>query len=721
MSIETIPGEPYPIDLSATLDTPAPCVSNRISLNYRPPCWSHVINLSTDIVIPAPCAQYVWGTAGEQPPQEYMIIPAQGTLTWTGYITEVVSYAPVFINSEQSLLEIICPTHTISGGLKQDLPITLGPAQYKIPWSTADRTERHCKFPWESADVVDNHVKIPWGTAARTEVSKSLPWNNVQPYKDNHVKIPWAVIEEHVDDSVQLPWTNILPYKDVHEKLPWVVLNKLLDKSVDFPFTADTPLKDKHMKIPWGAMDKVEKTVDLHYEVMDSVDTFKKFHWEPYPYSLLNNTYYYAPPPCFYYNFTGRPLPGYNPCGGADIFMGWHENIVNPFDHNYTGIRDKYLIVPEAPPGLIYRKFYYMQNTVLLKRLPDNTPLDALAISISTDISSWTWDFNITLADSAYLDLIKPEVAGEDLVLKDVQITINNNVFICRVESWNETRVFGERAWSVRGRSPSIELGSPYSLPFTYTNTSSKQGNELINDLLSGTGWSVEWGFDDDTSTYSPVLNPATDWLVPANQFNLQEKTTMEGIMEVLRAIQASIITKPDCSTGNQSLIIIPRYRWTPWQWGSQTLDDELIRNYCREIGSDYEHIPKYNFVIAAGDNQGVVVSATKDSTAGDKPAPMFTHPLITTQQAGHEATRNLLSRSGMWINNSLSLLSIDDGVTPTEEIPGLLLPGKLISLEDDSVTWRGVVTGVTINVKATTSRSGLEVEQLVNVERYYG
>jgi hypothetical protein len=659
------------------------------------PCSSYEVDLSISLYVPSPCASYEWGGTLEI----YVINSATGTITWS------------------------LTTHEISGGQAQDLPTNLSPGQIRFPWSVGIKTETHLRVPWGSADVTDRPLdKFPWGFGDKSEVPIEINWAalgvNELP-ADKHYEIPWGTFTDLSDIHVDCLWYNILGFQDTHRKIPWAVLSVKLDNNVQSSFLSDTPVKDQFSKIPWGPLSSPGRSMDLGLERLNIVDKHMNVYWYRYPYANLFYQYYYAPPPCYPLEWTDSPLLNLNPCSATIDMFG--TGPLQPFEHWRAGIRDQYLVLPPGSAVVFSKRYYYMQNTVLLKRIPDNTPIDASAISISTDINSWTWDFNITLMDSSYLDLLKPSVAGEDLVLQDLQITINNNVWICRIESWSETRVFGQRGWSVRGRSPSIELAAPYSLPFTYTNTSAKQGSQLIDDLLSGTGWSAEWGFDNNTSTYSDVIDPSSDWLVPANQFNLQEKTSMEGINEILAAIHASIITVPDCSSGNQRLIIIPRYRWTPWQWASQTVDSLLIRHYCHEIGSDYEHIPKYNFVIAAGDNHGVAVSATKDGTAGDKPAPMFTHPLITTQQAGHEAARNLLSRSGMWINNSLSLLSIDDGVTPTEEIPGLLLPGKLISLEDDSVTWRGVVTGVTINVKATTSRSGLEVEQLVNVERYYG
>lgn len=659
------------------------------------PCDSYEADLSETIYVPAPCTPYEWGAETEI----VVIINASGTLS------------------------LVLQDHIVGGGQDENLPTTLGPAQIKFPWGTASKVERHLKFVWDRADVTDRPTdSIVWGSADRLEVEKTIPWGEAARIDKPTIHIPWGDFEIKIDNDYEQPWTQTLPFKDLHKNIPWGEVANHLSNDISSPFISNTPIKDVHYNIPWNALAALSRDIQIPHELGNPVDKHFNFYYGRYAYSSLFFQKYFAPPPCYQLQWQDNALPGLNPCDGStQINMTFTGNSwVNPFDHWNAGIRDQYLIVPPGTPGLIYRKFFYMRNIVTLKRIPDNTPIDAFAISIGTDINSWTWTFNITLAEESYLDLLKPSVAGEDLVLQDCQITINNNVFICRVESWHESRTFGKKTWTVSGRSPSIELGSPYSLPFTYTNTSIKQGSELIDDLLSGTGWSAEWGFDNNTSTYSDVLNPATGWSVPIKQFNLQEKTTMEGIKQVLNAIKAGILTVPDCDSTNQRLIILPRYRWTPWQWDSKTTDEDLIASYCHEIGSDYDHIPKYNFVVAAGDTQGVAVSATKTGTAGDKIAPMFTHPLITTQDAGHEAARNILSNQGMWLNRSMKLLSIDDGVTPTGEVPGLLLPGKLISFTEGS-TWKGVITSTNISVQAATDRSGLEVYQTVVIEQYLG
>jgi hypothetical protein len=375
-----------------------------------------------------------------------------------------------------------------------------------------------------------------------------------------------------------------------------------------------------------------------------------------------------------------------------------------PFDYWYTGGRDTY--DPDITPiDSLYtprQKVYYMLNSAFIKRLPGNEDIEFESVNISIDRNSWTWSFDIILSSRDYLDLIKP--SGSTLV--DVQININGWQWTCRVENWSESISFGQRAWTVSGRSPSVELGEPYLVEPSFANAG-EHGGQIVDSILSGTGWTANWSYDD--------FNPYIEWLVPASTLNLYDTSKIQQIQTVAQAVNAFVQTNAD-TNDSQEFIIKPKYWKNPWRWDIDITPAVMLNDsVCHEIGRSNNIIKPVNSVIVTGDNQGVVVSATKDGTAGDMPAPMEINPLITTQEAGRERARHIIGNSGFWINHSMRLFSL----MPPGQAPGLLLPGEFIQMSETGLTpWIGQVTGV--GITAAWNR-GLDVSQTLEVEQFYG
>jgi len=140
-----------------------------------------------------------------------------------------------------------------------------------------------------------------------------------------------------------------------------------------------------------------------------------------------------------------------------------------------------------------------------------------------------------------------------------------------------------------------------------------------------------------------------------------------------------------------------------------------LNDSVCHEIGRSNKIIKTVNSVIVSGDNQGIIVDAVKDGTAGDMAAPMDINSLITTQDAGRERARHIIGNSGFWINHSMRLFSL----MPPGQAPGLLLPGTFIQMSETGLTpWIGQTTGVMIIAQWN---NGLNVSQTIEVEQFYG
>lgn len=665
-------------------------------MSYTPPdpCGSVEFSLSGTYTVPLPCDVIIFST-GE--------VTALVISTYTGNISITGS-------------EVI-----IYGGQESNLPNKTSPGMRLLWKQTSVKVEPNKNSTWNKASLEDTTNRISWGDQEVADISLDIPVTNTVK-EDKSYRNSWSYFPELKDKLTNFNFIGKLLYQDVLTRIKWGIFETLSDHTIDFLQNFLIPY-DVTYDILWGGNEYPNRVFKHSFGTGEKVDKHHGVYWGPYWYSLWCQIHYWPPNDGFGIPFRLQEeiIAGW--CRDIDLYVGFDTNVRCPFQHKHSGVRDKYIEVPVPPPLQIALSawFYYMLNTITVKLLPD-TPIDCFSVDIQTDIDSWCWDFSIAIPQKSFLDLVAPSLSGEDIVLKEIEISINHWKWRCMVESWSESISFGQRSWTIRGRSPSIELSSPYCLPSSFTNSSISQGGELVGDILNLTDWEVEWGFTNLASEYSGYLNPVTDWEIPATAFSYAEKTKLQAIQQVLEAIDGRIITKHNCDSSRR-LIVIPRYRWTPWKWTTEevTMDHLIHENACYEIGRSYNSLPRINNVVVSGETFGGIINAVKDGSAGDKAAPMFTNSLMTSVNACGEKAKNILSQSGMWTNHSIRLFSLDNFLAPTGYYPGVILPGKLISLTEGLVNKKGQVVSTSIHGESISGSNGVEVYQTIEVEEFNG
>lgn len=491
-------------------------------------------------------------------------------------------------------------------------------------------------------------------------------------------------------------YINTLFFFDSKKKISWEI-GCIKDHLVKFPYLIPSP-KDLEKIIKWGGFVKDDLEKGVNYTVPTPTELPKVLSWGPFGYSEYCKTKYFSYPA----DQIKMKMAGAIDDTNTELYFGWHLDLYCPYQYWYSGGRDQPDPITPPIPAVTKQGVYYMLNSLFVQRLPDHTNIDVSQVSMQTDVDSWLWSFQLTLTNKAHLDLIKPQ--GNDTFI-NIAINCNGWVWICKVESWKETSAFGKKTWTVSGRSPSAILSEPYDLRRVFTNSSDIQAEGLVSDLVSGSGFSISW---DATNYY----DPAVDWNIPAGVFSISDSTTIGAIQNILEACNAYIFTAPDTDT-DPTLYIKPRYQDEPWKWAGATPTLILEEAFCSEIGRGYTSQPIVNAVIVSGQNAGIICSATKDGSAGDKPAPMVIHPLITTLGVGKEKARHILDASGNWVNHTLKLFSLESSGTN----PGLVLPGTFIQFNEGGASWKGYTTGVSITAGWN---NGLIINQVLEVEQYY-
>lgn len=330
-------------------------------------------------------------------------------------------------------------------------------------------------------------------------------------------------------------------------------------------------------------------------------------------------------------------------------------------------------------------------HTIKVVRLPDLVNVPVLSVSLQFDSESWAWGVALSMQTSAVAALVEP-VDGEPW---QVRIELDGVTVTALIEEVGEPRrAFGETLYTATGRSALALLAEPYAPLRSYTELNDRTAAQLIDHELTDTGWTAAYHAD--------LLQLfTTDWLVPGGVWSYLDKSPVDVIATIAKAAGARAY-----ADRNAALVMIaPDYPVSVWDWSAATVDKTISLSLVRSLSKRVTTRPDYNQVYVSGQAQGVLVSATRQGSGGDRPAPMVTDQLITYVNAGRERARNVLSCAGRQ-----ALITLD---LPLNDSIGLLEPGQLVEVSE-STPWRGLVRG--ISVDATHG----SIAQQVQIERHY-
>jgi hypothetical protein len=324
-----------------------------------------------------------------------------------------------------------------------------------------------------------------------------------------------------------------------------------------------------------------------------------------------------------------------------------------------------------------------MPNTVSLTRAADAAPIPIEGLEISSDLDSWCWNLRATLRSAADLALVQP-TGGAPV---EVLAAINGNQWRFIVEEWGSERQFGQRGYSLSGRSVSALLAAPYTLPRDRVQAALSSASQIAEDELAGSGFSLGWQLPD--------------WVVPGGAYSVQGKTIIESLAYLGAAAGGTLQSDPEATT----VSLLPWYPSMPWSWGAVSVDAVVPTWQGRRTA--YRPAPQYNGVYVSGVNQGVTCLVKRTGSDGSSQPAMQTHPLITATEPGLAWGSKVLADSGPRSIETLSLPMFSD--------PGLISPGKLVEVVDSSGNWRGLVTGCAVSARRPT------VTQTLTLLRYLG
>lgn len=707
-----------------------------------------------------------------------------------------IKVLPSVATTDSRILIKVDPPSEIKNPDASDLPtdVNTGGDGVKIPWKgTIPEKDSNMRIVWGVVKSIRTMTQIPWDIPVRTETSTIIPWKTYE-FSRTMVQIPWGDFTYHADHYSNIPWKSFeLPDPQepdkkrtysIHIQVPWATLGTT-DHFTSIPwYYPDT--KDQETKIPWQDF--------LHYDVMykipwyspEAVNTQYILPWGPVDWSDICCQQYWPPKPCtsIMFEMHEPAIPGV--CQNIVFSIGpsynSHLGQFCPYQHHHSGRRDPFDPNIKSELDILKTKDEYDMNNVVSVQLfsSDMQPIEVTSISIRADKQSYLWSFSLTIGkddfSKDFLEQLKPQWVQETRkwVYPELLIMVNYNYWVCTVESYQESRVFGKDSWQITGRSPSMMLGSPVCKKFNYkytdpfSNDTPTSGAQIINTVLEGVtiGLSdTRWRLDTDRYTDSNpkrtisgfIPNSADDWGFFPNSISFQDSTQIDIVTAMASSIGAFIITEPcpykdvqerDNSGKTRKLYLRPYYGFPPWHWhpnsphwnaiwgsgGTLLLGVRMLHtDLSLDIGRSNELKSEYNAVMIMGTlNTGAgfpVVDMYRRGYEGEKIyAPDVTDEKLQTSKACIEIGRKVLSETGFWVKHTMKLYSLaapsgTPGFKPDEpELPGLCWPGDFVQVQErqgrkGSRIWYGDVEAVQIDV--VINNNAAYVAQTLGINEY--
>ena len=551
-----------------------------------------------------------------------------------------------------------------------------------LPWDTYEQLEVSTSLPITTGDNIDVDLNFDYEHGSFKSIfnNLSLPWDEYEQL-NTPIEGKKAGIAESPMNNLSLPW-------DEYEQLNTPIEGK---KDGTTPRRNFTEGLHRLVNITF---DKVNPDSEWRYLptsdfVIDSeLVSFTTDFVEPLDYDLVktvlspvgsNSSYPWNRTRIvdIYKNLTyGYGLNNFLVGGGVGVDYTVDDDAINP------------PIDPPPQAGVIK-----VVNVINVVKLPERTPINFTDFTLALDLDSVSWVVNFTISSQASLDILKPV----GLTTVDVEININGEIFIVFIgrtsTSLNAKQGGGiSRAFKCTGWSRTKLLSYPYHARRSHVETSSSTPAGLVNDELTGTGFTATWN--------SP------SWTIPANIFSYFEKAPLAAIAELAEAVGAVIVPTSDAD----SFTIEPRYETSPWDWDIASVDRTL--NESEFFTMDTNWVPQQapdSIYVYGEEGGGVAVKCVKSGTAGLVTLPTIVNKYITDTIAGTERGRIEVSRA--------HFQEIIPVTTYVDAVEGIIKPRELLQVNAlAGGNWRGMVTQTTVSCK----RNGSAVIQSLNIEVHY-
>lgn len=322
----------------------------------------------------------------------------------------------------------------------------------------------------------------------------------------------------------------------------------------------------------------------------------------------------------------------------------------------------------------------------------DGKPLELLSANLSADTSGYYWsgDFTLPPDDFARLNL---DTRKDDCF---IELNLNGELFIILAESYRDNRQFGQRSYTITGRSRTAKLGADYAVSHKGLVNQDRNARQIADEAIAMLGVELDWQIDD--------------WLVPANVYSLTDKTPMAVLADIAQAAGAFVESHPN----EAKISIKPRWRVAAWELNSASAAVSVPDNVIIGIsGQKQVNTQAHGVFVWGAHDKGFAADVWRDGSNREPRAATQTHPLYTAQEVCRMAGIAALSATGIHKSETVQLpLAPKYGLNRAEL-------GRVWRFNEANGAWQGIVTGIDISIER--DNDAIKVMQSVSVDRYLG
>nr|WP_101127804.1 hypothetical protein [Neisseria meningitidis] len=349
---------------------------------------------------------------------------------------------------------------------------------------------------------------------------------------------------------------------------------------------------------------------------------------------------------------------------------------------NFT-CNQKQVLIPALDSYMIVNK---------IKAEADGKPLELLSAELSADTDGHYWSGSFTLPpdDFARLNL---DSRHDDCIIR---LDLNGEIFDVMAESYSDNRRFGQRSYTVTGRSRTAKLGADYALSHKGIISQDRNARQIADEAVQMTGVSLDWQIDD--------------WLVPADVYSLTDKTPMAVLADIAQAAGAFVESHP----ADMQIAIKSRWPTAAWELGNAAAALAVPANMMIQAGGQKQVQQQANGVFVWGEHsKGFAADVWRNGSNREPRAAARTHPLYTAQEVCRMAGIAALSETGTHKTETVVL-----PVAPQYALPRAQL-GRVWRFDEPNGAWQGIIIGVKIEI--SHENGAPKVLQSVRLDRYLG
>ena len=335
---------------------------------------------------------------------------------------------------------------------------------------------------------------------------------------------------------------------------------------------------------------------------------------------------------------------------------------------------------------------YIIQN--IIKATVDGQPIGLFSASFTTDTAGYCWQGSLTVSPDDFAK-INPDVRPKGREA-EIEVQINADTFVIIAEDYSDNRRFGQKSYTVTGRSVTARLGADYAPKGRGTYRNPIYAQQIATEILRPTGV--------DLAGWTMV-----DWLIPGDVYSLTDKTPIAVLQELAQAAGGFV------ESDRSRPVVRFKSKWekASWEVSDAPADVSVPVSVIFSISGQRNVSERANGVyVWPSHNKGKGADVYRNGSNREPRASALTNTLYTDQPVLLAAGIAALSETGVHKRETVSLPVSDKYAVPMANL------GEIWQINEPTGSWQGVVVGVSVEVKIENDAP--VVTQNVTIDRYF-